>query len=220
MGYDTSCTLTIDGKQHRGTALLEQKDLIFRGPFRLVIPLAVITRAVAKDGRLEVRFGDRDASFEIGAQAVKWARRISHPPSRLDKLGIKPDLLVAVLGLDDEAFVSEILQRGAVVTRRIPTRGKPAHAIFYGASGRQALEKLGSLAAVMQPDGALWVIRPKGLKTITESDTMAAGKRAGLVDVKVVSFSETHTAEKFVIPLARRPAPAASGRSGRRAARS
>ena len=35
---------------------------------------------------------------------------------------------------------------------------------------------------------------------------MAAGKRAGLVDVKVVSFSETVTAEKFVIPVARRTA--------------
>ena len=31
-------------------------------------------------------------------------------------------------------------------------------------------------------------------------DDLAAGKKAGLVDVKVVSFSETHTAEKFVIP--------------------
>jgi len=33
---------------------------------------------------------------------------------------------------------------------------------------------------------------------------MGAGKRAGLVDVKVARYSETHTAEKFVIPLARR----------------
>jgi hypothetical protein len=33
---------------------------------------------------------------------------------------------------------------------------------------------------------------------------MTAGKRAGLVDVKVVSFSATHTAEKFVIPRADR----------------
>ena len=30
---------------------------------------------------------------------------------------------------------------------------------------------------------------------------MAAGKAAGLVDVKVVGFSATHTAEKFVIPV-------------------
>ena len=30
---------------------------------------------------------------------------------------------------------------------------------------------------------------------------MQAGKAAGLVDVKVVSFSATHTAERFVIPV-------------------
>jgi hypothetical protein len=35
---------------------------------------------------------------------------------------------------------------------------------------------------------------------------MAAGKAAGLVDVKVVGFSPTHTAEKYVIPLAARTA--------------
>ena len=57
-----------------------------------------------------------------------------------------------------------------------------------------------------QPDGAIWVVRPKGRQEITEQDTMAAGKAAGLVDVKVVGFSETHTAEKFVVPLARRRA--------------
>ena len=53
-------------------------------------------------------------------------------------------------------------------------------------------------------EGALWVIRPKGSPAITEAEVMAAGKRAGLVDVKVASFSGTHTAEKFVIPRASR----------------
>jgi hypothetical protein len=33
---------------------------------------------------------------------------------------------------------------------------------------------------------------------------MTAGRAAGLVDTKVVRFSETHTAEKFVIPRAKR----------------
>jgi hypothetical protein len=56
----------------------------------------------------------------------------------------------------------------------------------------------------MKQNGALWVIRPKGRKEISERAVMDAGKAAGLVDVKVVSFSETHTAEKFVIPVAQR----------------
>jgi hypothetical protein len=53
----------------------------------------------------------------------------------------------------------------------------------------------------LKPNGALWVIRPKGRPEITESAVMVAGQAAGLVDVKVVSFSATHTAEKFVIPI-------------------
>jgi hypothetical protein len=56
----------------------------------------------------------------------------------------------------------------------------------------------------LKPDGALWVIRPKGSKAVSEAEVMSAGKHAGLVDVKVASFSDTHTAEKFVIPRAAR----------------
>ena len=59
--------------------------------------------------------------------------------------------------------------------------------------------------AQIVPNGAIWTLRTKGQRAVTEADTMAAGKAAGLVDVKVVSFSETMTAEKFVIPVARRP---------------
>jgi hypothetical protein len=46
----------------------------------------------------------------------------------------------------------------------------------------------------------VWVIRPKGSDRISENDVMAAGRAAGLYDVKVVRFSDTHTAQKFVIP--------------------
>ena len=67
-------------------------------------------------------------------------------------------------------------------------------------------QEAGSFSARFRPfeNGALWVIRPKGRPEISEKAVMAAGKAAGLVDVKVVSFSPTHTAEKFVIPLSQR----------------
>jgi len=45
-------------------------------------------------------------------------------------------------------------------------------------------------------------------RALDEGDHRGRGdgrrKAAGLVDVKVVRFSDTHTAEKFVIPLASR----------------
>ena len=67
------------------------------------------------------------------------------------------------------------------------------------------LERMERLKEALQPAGALWVVRPRGNPAITETQVMAAGKAAGLVDVKVVRFSETHTAEKFVRRLSDRP---------------
>jgi hypothetical protein len=214
LGSDASCTLTIDGKTLRGTAQLETRELVFRGPLRLVIPLAAVSSAVAKSSTLHVTFGDRRASFEIGPQAERWARRITNPPSRLDKLGVKAGMSVAVMGVGDADFLAELAGRGAVVIRRAPSKSAPAHAVFFGATRTAALDRLAALSTVIQPDGAIWVVRPKGDPRISERDTMAAGKRAGLVDVKVVSFSETHTAEKFVIPVARRPAAPGVPRKG------
>jgi hypothetical protein len=44
----------------------------------------------------------------------------------------------------------------------------------------------------------------EGRKELTEDHVRAAAKKSGLVDVKVVAFSATHSALKLVIPLARR----------------
>jgi hypothetical protein len=205
MGYDAACTLVVDGKKTRGTAWLEHKELVFRGPVRLAIPFAGITSAIASDGTLHVTFGDRKASFTIGDAAAKWADRITNPRSRLEKLGIKPGMAVAIIGVADETLAREVAERGATVAGTTVRSAKRADAIFFGARHRDALGELASLAKLVRPEGAIWIVRPKGRPEITEAETMAAGKRAGLVDVKVVSFSETHTAEKFVIPVARRP---------------
>ena len=205
MGYDAACTLHFDGQTTRGKAFLEQNDLTFRGPFRLDIPLKDITSAVAADGALTVRFGRRMATFEIGgAAADRWASRITNPPSRLDKLGVKSGMAVLAAGAVHKDLLEEIGSRGARLIRRV--LAGETDIVFYGADRRQALERLPQLKRALKQNGALWIIRPKGSQAITESEVMEAGKKAGLVDVKVVSFSPTHTAEKFVIPRnARQP---------------
>ena len=205
MGYDATGTLKFDGKTSRGIAQLEHKDLVFRGTVRLAIPLASINAATARDGTLHLEFGGKSAELTIGAAAEKWAKRITSPPSRLDKLGVKAGMTIAAIGISDEGFLTEAAERAEKVTRRAPAATRPADLIFYGVDHRDALGELAALKRLIKPDGAVWVVRPKGRKDITEAETMAAGKRAGLVDVKVVSFSDTLTAEKFVIPVAKRP---------------
>jgi Protein of unknown function (DUF3052) len=202
MGYEAPCTLRVGRETARGKAVLEQHDLIFRGPTRLAIPLKDIASAVASEGALTVRFGRTTAIFEIGPAAARWAQRITNPPSRLDKLGVKAGMTVGVAGTRHDELIVEVESRGAQVPRSVSPH--TADIVFYGAERREMLDRLGDLKRLLKPDGALWVIRPKGSSAISESEVMSAGKRAGLVDVKVVSFSDTHTAEKFVIPRASR----------------
>ena len=141
------------------------------------------------------------ASFELGPSAVKWADRIRNPPSRIDKLDVKPGQLVLFVGIRDATLREEIETRGAIVL----ARGiEPVDAIFVAAHERSDLERLATVQKFLKRTGAIWVIRPKGSPNISESDVMSAGKRVGLVDVKVVRFSDTHTAEKFVIPVSKR----------------
>jgi hypothetical protein len=202
MGDTTSCTLHFEGRSERGTALLEQHDLIFRGPRRLSIPLRKIRSASAQEGKLTVTFADGQAVFEIGTGAARWARRITTPRSRLDKLGVKANMLVVMAGAVHADLLDEVRACGARILVT-PVRGG-VDLVFYGADRRAALPKIRALKRAMKPAGAMWIIRPKGSPAITEAEVMAAGKDAGLVDVKVVSFSPTHTAEKFVIPVSDR----------------
>jgi hypothetical protein len=132
--------------------------------------------------------------------------------SRIDKLGVKTGQDVLLLGIESDArFMDELRQRGA----RTRTSGSgPADVIFAVFRHRDDLRRLAPLVSRLWADGTLWTLRPKGSKDLTEQEMMRAGQTAGLVDVKVVSFSAELTAEKFVIPVARRAAhrPAAGRR--------
>jgi hypothetical protein len=202
MGAEAKCTATISGKKAEGKALLETDELIFRGEdVRLTIPYRSVSSIDVKDGVLHVAWLSGVASFELGAAAVKWADRIRNPPSRIDKLDIRSGQLVLFVGIRDATLREEIETRGANVLAR---GTQPVDAIFIAANERADLERVATVQKFLKRDGALWVIRPKGSPHISESDVMAAGKAAGLVDVKVVRFSDTHTAQKFVIPVSKR----------------
>lgn len=122
--------------------------------------------------------------------------------SLLDKLGVKPAHRVATLDITDENFLRELNARCKDIFRNDSPPGSDL--IFYAAENKGDLTRLKSLQSAMQRNGGIWVVYPKGQTHIRENDVIAAGKAAGLVDNKVVRFSDTHTALRLVIPLARR----------------
>jgi hypothetical protein len=174
VGSEVVCSVKIGRRSARGKALLETNEIIFRSPeLRLKIPLNAIEKLDAKDGALSVTYADSTATFGLGPVAARWAERIRNPKSLIDKLGVKPEHRVVVLGVKDAGFLA-------------------------------TLGKLAKLRDAIKRDGMIWAVTPKGKGGLKDTGVLAAGKAAGLVDVKVAAFSETHTASKFVIPKAMR----------------
>jgi hypothetical protein len=202
MGNEVKCPVQF-GKQHgEGRALLETSEIIFRGEFRLKIPFSTIKSAKAVDGELRLQTPEGIAVFHLGPAAEKWRDKILHPKSRIEKLGVKPGAKVSLLGRFDSDFLREV----GVLTKSLIKNKTPADAacIFFAADSKEDLGALSKISKSMQGAVALWIVYPKGQKQITENDVLAAGRKVGLKDVKVVGFSSTHTALKFVIPVDKR----------------
>ncbi len=199
MGQEKACRARLGKQKSEGKALLETSEILFRGDFRLKIPFSTIKSVKAVDGELRVQTAEGLAIFELGASAEKWCEKILHPKTRMEKLGIKAGAKVSLIGNFDTEFLRELKGlRSAVAEGEGPA---DCDWIFFSAASEKDLSQAAKLAKAMKGATALWVVYPKGQKSITENDVLAVGRKAGLKDVKVVGFSSTHTALKFVLPL-------------------
>jgi hypothetical protein len=127
----------------------------------------------------------------------------SKPKPLIDKLGVKPGARVATIGVDESWFVDALRNRTTDVS--VGRARRASDVVFVFVDRREDLDRrIARFRGSLKPNGALWVIRPKGTPAIKEMDVIEAGKRAGLVDNKIASFSETLSAMRLVIPLAER----------------
>jgi coenzyme F420-reducing hydrogenase delta subunit len=202
MGAEALCTVDYNGQTVEAKAHLETDSIIVRGALRLTIPLQEIVNVEAADGVLTVTFKGERAAFHVGSYAAKWEDKIRNPKTLLEKLGVKASARVSVLGVTDPLFWQQL----RAITNDI-SEGKPAGDsdwIFLQAEDTDTLQQLVPLQDCLKRNGAIWVVYPKGQKHITEVGVINTGIASGLVDVKVARFSDTHTALKMVIPVARR----------------
>lgn len=124
----------------------------------------------------------------------------------LDKLGVRPGSRVALVGdVDpDGTFREQLAERTTDVT--IGTPKPESDLVFLAADSTDELAALSDLRQRIRPAGGIWVVSRKGrAATIRDVEVIAAAQSAGLVDNKVVSFSDTHTSLRLVIPVAGRP---------------
>lgn len=123
--------------------------------------------------------------------------------SLYDKLGVTAGSRVALVGVHDEGFVTELnvrLALGATVRLRAVY-----DLIFVRVDAPRDLESIARAAVRLEQRGALWVFHPKGRDASpSDAEVRAVALAAGLVDNKISAYSATHTATRYVIPLVRR----------------
>jgi hypothetical protein len=199
MGLEADCDVRFGRQSSKGHARLEEKELLFRGDFRLKIPFGDVKSLDVRRGVMKVGFSGGEAAFDLGPDAEKWADKIRNPRSLLDKLGVKPGMKVSLVGIDDEEFEKQIRARtGDVAEGRL---ARNSDLVFVLMTRAGDIARLKALREAIKPNGAVWVVWPKGQKAFREDDARNAGPAAGLVDVKVASFSDTLSALKMVIPV-------------------
>jgi len=193
MGYEVTCKATLGKQSAEGKAYLETDFLQFRSElFKFKVPFKDL-EVHASGADLQMKFDGKRAALHLDEKtAAKWADKILNPPSRLDKLGIKHGTTICLEGTFDPEFTRELPASTGLAT---------ADLVFLAAQSKDELSKAASIAKRMRPDAGLWIIYPKGRQDIREIDVIEAGRAARLKDVKVMRFSDTETALKFVIPV-------------------
>lgn len=127
------------------------------------------------------------------------------PKPLIEKLGIKPDMKVAIIGSPPGFKSALVLPRGLVYAEH----GQDFDAVMYFTPSLTTLRaKMRSLRRMLKPNGMLWVCWPKAsgpmLSDIKEADIRQLALGLQLVDVKVVAIDNTWSGLKLVIPLAYR----------------
>lgn len=193
MGKEAQVTATFADGTDEGRLQLEPPRLVFRGARRRVWEGEALAGVRAEGADLVLADGAR---FTLGEKpAAGWAQAILKPKGRAEKIGVKPGMRAAAIGVSDEALTGELAAAGAVPVSELTE----LDLLFYAADSAEELGRVGELVPALAERGALWIVSRKGrAATVGDVEVMAAAKAVGLVDNKVVAFSDTHTALRFV----------------------
>ncbi|MEA3203750.1 MAG: hypothetical protein QOI63_1429 [Thermoplasmata archaeon] len=197
MGTVVEGTAQVAGRTVKVTADFASDHVVLRGGLKGEHPYATVAVVSSAGGILRLQVAGALAEFPLEEKAERVAQRIRSPPTVLDKLGLRAGLRVQCLALpaDLQADIDRLALAGARANLDL---------LLLGVEKPADLDRIAALRDRLAPDGALWVVYPKGRKDPGETDVIGAGRNAGLKDVKVARVSATHTGLKFVVPLSKR----------------
>ena len=162
MGTEIVCEAKYKRASYRVKVHLDAQTLTLRDELKLSIPLKEIQQVAAKGDLLTVKWKDSTVVLDVGNKAERLADSIRNPRSLLDRLGIKPDHTVSILGLDDPSFVQELRQR----TNAVADDSVKAMSDVIFLRARERADPLNYYPAAALPGDSVFVVRTSALKEL------------------------------------------------------
>jgi hypothetical protein len=159
MGTIAEGTVTVGGQKVNCKADFASDHVTFSGGRRGEVPYSKIEVVGTARGILKLRVDGALMEFPLGTKVDRIAAKVRRPPALMDKLGVKPGLTVANVGVEAKAFKAELAKAAPEATRGEP--GRPVDLLFLSVRGRDELDRIPDMVHHVKPEGGLWVVYPK-----------------------------------------------------------
>jgi len=203
MAMESACKLQVGRDRHDGTVRMEADHIDFAGATKFRFRIAEISNPRREGDAIRFNFHGNPVAITLSSTktAETWIEYVLHPQTLADKLGVVEGAKVRILNLDDAELNTSL----ATKKIRMQDNGDGGcDLVMLGVERAAELRQLGSLVDDLHQDGAIWVVMPKSVRTVTKQNVFAAAKEAGMKNVEVVDFSENRAAYKMVRPEVRK----------------
>ncbi len=214
MVMESACKLQVGKDRYDGRVRMEADHIDFAGSTKFRFRLAEITNPRRDGDLIRYSFHGNPVALSLGDsdRTGEWIDYMLHPQSLADKLGVHEGNTVRVLNLDDSELISSLEEKH---TKVISNSGSRCDMVMLGVERAAELRQIGDLTESLRSDGAIWVVLPKSVRTVTKASVSAAAREAGMKHVEVVDFSDNRAAYKMVRPTPVRKKRGASGNGSR-----
>ncbi len=191
----------ISGKERADVrAHLDSASLQLSGGKKLIVQLSDVRTAKVVGEDLAIETKTAKFKLALGAkEAAAWAKNILNPPSLADKLGVKAETTVLLVGerideIDDAVAKGAKVERAATLTA---AKAKAANIVILTLVPETTPKQIEAAAKVLPKGTALWLAYTKGVKP-NGDDIIRLARQSGLKDTKVARISVTHAALRFI----------------------
>lgn len=210
MAMESACKLQVGRDRYDGTVRMEADHIDFFGFTKFRFRIAEIANPQRRGDTVRFSFHGNPVTIRLDSarSAGEWIEYILHPQTLADKLGVEEGNTVRVLSLDDPELMTALENKK---TKFVSNSNRRIDVVMLGVERASELRQIEALTESLRPDGALWVVLPKSVRTVTKANVFAAAREAGLKQVEVVDFSDNREAYKIVKPARTRKRRRSSG---------